>query len=293
MNEYNFKHNDLRELLGGSLKRNYNPTLDCLVVGSDEVFNCLQISPRVGFSVELLGQYPYATKKISYAASFGNTTLEKIIAKDKKDIISHCLDCFDSISVRDENSYEIVFNLLNKRPFVNLDPVLVWDFSSYLNTLNNPRDTKYMIVYTYPKRLSAEECSLIEKFARKRGLRILGINANYSFLDEMIYDSPLKILQYFAFAECVIADTFHGTLFSIINHKPFASIIRTSENGKYGNSEKLVDVLRRLNLTDRIIENINNIDSVFDVPIDYSSVDQVIATERINAYEYLKRSIFS
>ena len=35
---------------------NYNPTVDCLVIGSDEVFNCIQKNSNVGYSLELFGK---------------------------------------------------------------------------------------------------------------------------------------------------------------------------------------------------------------------------------------------
>ena len=39
-------------LLGISNEMNYNPALDCLVIGSDEVFNCIQKNSNVGYSLE-------------------------------------------------------------------------------------------------------------------------------------------------------------------------------------------------------------------------------------------------
>ena len=64
-------------LLGITDEMNYNPTLDCLVIGSDEVFNCIQKNSNVGYSTELFGKDNRADRLITYAASFGNTTLEK------------------------------------------------------------------------------------------------------------------------------------------------------------------------------------------------------------------------
>ena len=65
-------------LLGITDEMNYNPTLDCLVIGSDEVFNCIQKNSNVGYSPELFGKDNHAERLITYAASFGNTTLEKL-----------------------------------------------------------------------------------------------------------------------------------------------------------------------------------------------------------------------
>lgn len=38
-------------LLGITDEMNYNPTLDCLVIGSDEVFNCIQKNSNVGYDI--------------------------------------------------------------------------------------------------------------------------------------------------------------------------------------------------------------------------------------------------
>ena len=35
---------------------NYNPKLDALIIGSDEVFNCIQENKNVGYSLELFGK---------------------------------------------------------------------------------------------------------------------------------------------------------------------------------------------------------------------------------------------
>lgn len=53
-------------LLGISNEMNYNPALDCLVIGSDEVFNCIQKNSNVGYSLELFGKDNCAKKLITY-----------------------------------------------------------------------------------------------------------------------------------------------------------------------------------------------------------------------------------
>ena len=65
-------------VLGITPVMNYLPELDALVIGSDEVFNCIQSNPNVGYSLELFGKNHRAKKLLTYAASFGNTTMEKL-----------------------------------------------------------------------------------------------------------------------------------------------------------------------------------------------------------------------
>ena len=74
-NNYAKKH---YPILGINQEMNYLPELDLLVIGSDEVFNCIQNNANVGYSPELFGADNRAKRLISYAASCGNTTLEKL-----------------------------------------------------------------------------------------------------------------------------------------------------------------------------------------------------------------------
>ena len=71
---------DFRELyfpmLGMSEVRNPRAKEDVIVIGSDEVFNCLQTNPDVGYSRQLFGKDANADKIMTYAASFGTTTVE-------------------------------------------------------------------------------------------------------------------------------------------------------------------------------------------------------------------------
>lgn len=52
--------------------------VDTLVIGSDEVFNCLQPYP-VGYSKQLFGDGFEGNKLVSYAASFGSTRYEDLV----------------------------------------------------------------------------------------------------------------------------------------------------------------------------------------------------------------------
>ena len=65
---------------------------------------------------------------ITYAASFGNTTLEKLEKYQKAGEVGNLLKEFDAISVRDANSGSIVEQLTGKEPVYNLDPVLTYDY---------------------------------------------------------------------------------------------------------------------------------------------------------------------
>lgn len=280
------------DLLGINKEYNYNPHLDVLVIGSDEVFNCIQDNPNVGYSMELFGKNNNAKKLISYAASFGNTTSDKLKKYNVDGEIKELLSNFDMISVRDNNSFNIVAKLTDKNVCINLDPVLIYDYMNICSEIpNNVKEKNYIILYGYPGRFSQGECNVIKEYARKNNKKIFCIGGFQSVCDKLIDCSPFEVLAYFKNADAIITDTFHGTIFSIITKKNFVTLIRKSHGREYGNEEKLTDLLERLKLSNRIIKDMKNIENYFGKDIDYTEAYEVLNSERIKAKEYLKSNL--
>ena len=280
------------KLLGLTKEFNYNPKLDTLIIGSDEVFNCIQSNTNVGFSMELFGKDHNAKKLISYAASFGNTTIGKLKKYGKFDEIKRLIEKFDNISVRDTNSGKIINEMTEKNIYYNLDPVLIYGYVNECDKVPELNiNEKFMIVYAYSNRISKEESKHIKDFAKKNKLKIYAIGGAQSCANKFIDCSPFEVLAYFKNAEIIITDTFHGSIFSIINKKKFVTLVRKSIGNNYGNEEKLTDLLCRLKLEDRIIYDISELKKIANRDIDYSNTNKIIEEERVKAKNYLKKSI--
>ncbi len=279
---------NLYERLGVSKK--CRKPVDTLVIGSDEVFNCLQSNINVGFSKELFGIGFEYKKKISYAASFGNTTIEKIDKEKVTTYIKKWLRDFDSISVRDDNSLKICKELQVPNVCKNLDPVLMYDFKNEIIDQKTFIKEPYMIVYAYANRINENEKNIIISYAKKNNLALVSVGGYQKFCDYNIVLSPLEVLGLFKNCSCVVTDTFHGSILSIINKKKFAVIVRTSKTGNYGNSEKIDDLLRTLKLTDQVA-NYKNIEEILKKEINYDLVDTIIEKERKKARDYLEYNL--
>ena len=143
--------------------------------------------------------------------------------------------------MRDENSARIVEALTGQRPMVNVDPVLAYDYMSLESRIPKERqhEGKYVIVYGYGGRLNSEENELLRKYARSIGAEILCFGGVQECCDRFVDCDPFELLAYFRDAEAIVTDTFHGTIFALINNRPFATIIRRSVGHGYGNEEKL------------------------------------------------------
>lgn len=273
-------------ILGLNGTMNYAPALDVLVIGSDEVFNCVQGNPNVGFCPELFGQGHSAKKLISYAASFGNTTEEKLRQYGVADKVAGWLQGFDALSVRDRNSAEIVGALTGQAPPIHLDPVLMYDFAREAAAPAEVPKAPYMLLYGYSGRFTRQECAAIRRFADGRGLKIYCIGGVQQCCDRFVDVDPFAVLAWFRGADCVVTDTFHGTIMSVITHRQFAAVVR--ESG-YGNSQKLRDLLERLGLEDRALVGLGDLPGLLERAVDYGGTDAVILRERERTREYLSR----
>ena len=262
--------------------------LDMLVIGSDEVLNCVQSNPNVGFSPDLFGAGSEARRTITYAASCGNTTVEKLRAHGVAGEVASWLKNLDAVSVRDENTASVVRELAGAGSMRNLDPVLAWDFFGEENIPESPVEGRYMIAYAYSGRLKKEECAALRSYADERGLKVVNVGGVQGCCDEFLDLGPFEVLAAFRGAECVLTDTFHGTILSVIAERPFATVVRTRG---YGNAEKLTDLLARLGLESRASSSTADFGLLLDSAPDWEPVRALIAEGRQAARAYLVEQV--
>lgn len=276
-------------LLGIDKKMHYHTPVDVVVLGSDEIFNCLQDNDDVGFSKELFGVNQRAQKMITYAASFGNTTVGRLQQYHATEQVKQWLENIHVFSARDKNTGVVLQQLTNKTPMYHLDPVLVSDFSEQVTLHVQLKD--YIIIYAYPGRITPQEAEAIKAYAKKKQKRLLCLGGYLDFCDEYRICTPFEVLAYFQKADCIITDTFHGSIFSIITNRPFATLVRPTRNQSYGNEEKLTDLLSRLELTERICYQIEDVWDVLERPINYEKTNEIIQKEKARSREYLRKNL--
>lgn len=261
-------------------------TLDLLVIGSDEVFNCCQ-EAHWGYSTQLFGNIPedVARKVVSYAGSFGYTDLDSLKLYGVDSEIALHLKKLSAISVRDENSASIIKKLIGKDPLVHVDPVLAYGFHKELDAfMERPMATPYMVVYSYQGRIkSPKEIDEIRRWGQIKGLKIISVFCRYDWCDEAILPAnPVEVFRWFKFADSVVTDTFHGTIFSVITNARFATLLRES------NYNKLHYLLQSLALLDRVVDDRHSMIEVLSKEMDYSECCLKLNDARHQANTYLQ-----
>lgn len=277
------------DMLGLTKEKNYTPQLDALVIGSDEVFNCLQTNPDVGYSKQLFGAENNADKVITYAASCGNTTVERLNEFGVADEVGAWLKDIDVFSVRDANAKNVIETLTGKETVTHLDPVLIYHWREIDAIDIELKD--YIVVYAYTGRIKPNEAEIIKAFAKKHNKKIACIGEYQPFCDMYISADPFELLAYIKNADYIVTDTFHGTVFSIKLNRPFATILRSSEGNKYGNTEKLTSLLGKFNLMNRRVDTIENLEKIITTPVDFTEANKVIAEETERSVMYLREHL--
>ena len=266
---------------------NHSEKYDLCIIGSDEVFNCLQGAPW-GYTSQLFGNVSNANSVISYAASCGSTKYENVPDSVKRSIKAS-MNKFNRISVRDKNTYCFVTKFVHSKEInFNLDPALVSNFDEEIKNSRLPISSKlkYCLIYAYGYRINKkEEISGILSFCKKHKLVPITLGGPQAWCSRHINCSPFECLKLFKGAAFVITDTFHGTIFSLKYSDRFAVVIRES------NRNKLLDLVERTKVRNHVIASFSDLERVYGIEKDNDSVEGLINSGYDDCVAYLKGSL--
>ena len=254
--------------------------LDAIIIGSDEVF-----SLAVGPTPEFFGYNLPSKKVFAYAGCFGPTTVEDVRKVHCEDFVRDGLNSMVGLSMRDQNSIAIAKEFTGRDAELVVDPVILYGYKKELESLTSPGLSKYLLVYAYESRLNdPKEYQAILDFAHKKGLIVVCPGFFHKWADKNINTDPVELLRYFKYAECVVTDTFHGAVMSIITGRNLA--VKVRDNGN-----KLMNLLNEYGLSERVISDDWNIESVFANPQDNIFVASEVERRRKISMDYLGRMI--
>ena len=255
-------------------------SFDSIFLGSDIVWD-YSLEP-FNHDPMLFGNGFKATQINSYAASFGT------IKPDMKipEYVSSSIKKMKNISVRDENSADIVEQITGKRPTVVLDPAWIWNFDTDIN-IKAPKEENYLLIYGQDFTEGFIE-NLI-KYAKEHNLKTIALDCNsdsYNWCDKLIKQDeldPLEWIGYFKSAEAVATSTFHGITFGLIFNKRIAFCKTDFIIAKIGT------LLKKLKIYD-VFNNSDDVYSMLDYEWDYSYINEYMNKERNKSIDYLKKA---
>ncbi len=269
------------------------PEADCYVTGSDQVWAQLVSNPNNhAFFLGFGGQ---EIKRISYAPSFAMTEYPK----DLIPTLRCLLENFNAISVREYSGKEICHSAGVEAVKV-LDPTFLLSADDYKKMSVVDVKGKYVFIYSLNIR-NAEEIrwSELKAMTNKEGLTVKVTPASGYFEGtelfgdhvEYQYSTPAQWLGNLLGAEFVVTTSFHGIALSIILHRPFIYIPLEGKLAS-GNS-RAMDLLKDLNLCNRILTSENSYTDIVESQIDWDETESRLNKQRIDSMAYLVNALNS
>jgi len=253
--------------------------LNGVCIGSDEVF-ALHTGPTPAFfGYALPSDYVF-----SYAASFGPTVLNDIVERHCRSFVKYGINSLQAVSVRDNNSKEIIAELTERTPSLVCDPVLLYGYEKELQDTVKVNLDNFLLIYAYDNNMNdKDEVEKIRKFAKAKNLKIAGVGFYHKWCDCNINVDPVELLHYFKKAKYVVTDTFHGSVLSIVTNTNFAVIPRNNTN-------KLFNLLAEYNLSNRVIDG-DSVSKVLDHDINFDEVNAELVRRREESMAFVESCI--
>ena len=256
---------------------------DAVIIGSDEVF-----SIDVGCNKMMYGYGLGKIPVIAYAPAFGRTTEDLLKKYNCYDLVKNGLKNMYALSARDEHTKNMIFNMTGRQVPIVCDPVLLYRGGKFTVPIKKI-GKKYLLVYSYDRNMvDKEEIYNIKYYAKKHRLITVSLGTYHKWCDKNIVCNAQEWYSYFKYAECVVTDTFHGSVVAIKNHCNVAVFIRESIN-----AFKLESLLKETGLQSRRLKKVSvkNLEYVLSQPIDYEKVDKNIEDALIVSKQYLSKAL--
>lgn len=214
-----------------------NDNFDLIILGSDEIWNVetLVFRNSIFYGKDM-------DPVMAYAVSIGNSTNDEM-----KCIPTDYFYRIHPILARDRHTSEFLKSISIDAPVV-CDPTLLVDKSIFYRPYNHPllNNQSFLLIYTYG--LDEEIIDYLKKFAYENNLFIYSTCFKFEWCDGYFDCAALDFSEILRQASYVFTSTFHGTIFSILNHKQFISLPQ---------SRKTSDLLQELKISNRLINKDN------------------------------------
>lgn len=206
-------------------------------------------------------------KRVAYAASFAVDNWEYTEEETRR--YRKLAQKFDAISVRESSGIRLCKEFLNVDAQLVLDPTMLLEKEDYIKLVEEAGEKHSEgELFSYVLDKNPEKDNIINGIASKFGLRRYECMPLYpttyynvkNHPKDSIYPPVTKWLRSIMDASCVVTDSFHGTVFSIIFNKPFFVLINENRG-----SARFTSLLSLFGLESRIITEIEDVDERYEI----------------------------
>lgn len=232
------------------LKRNASQ-YKAVVVGSDQLWT----PGGLGSNFYNLMFVPDDVKKISYATSFGVSDIPWYQIKRTKEYLKR----INYLSVREVSGAKIIEKYAGKKAKVVCDPTLLLTCEEWKEMIPEKRLIEESYIFCYFLGENKKHRDIANELKEKTGLKIVTtpfldsfVKEDLNFGDEMRFDvGPNDFVNLIRGAEYILTDSFHGSVFSILNKKQFIILNRYDDNSSNSRNSRIDSFCTLLGVEDR------------------------------------------
>lgn len=268
-------------------KENYRS----VVVGSDQLW----LPVNVVADYYTLNFVPKGVDRVSFSTSFGVSSVPEKYEEAYKSFLNK----IDYLSIREEAGQKLIKNLTGRDATLVCDPTLLFNKDEWMMIQHKERFIKDKYIFCYFLGNNIEHRKFAERLKEKTGCKIVSLNhcdeyVKYSdvFADETPYNvGPSEFLNLIRNAEYVCTDSFHGTVFSLINNVKFFTFRRYSNNSKISTNSRINSLLNIVGLKDRLLVGDEDINNESGKIIDFDDVNDKLENFRNDSKAFLKQAL--
>lgn len=262
-----------------------------LLVGSDQIWHPLNLGSHF-YTLEWGTKYQH---RIAYAPSFGVSNIPTI---QKKGTIRYLND-FSFLSCREQAGVDIIKFMTGKEASLVLDPTLLHSAEDWDIMLHHPQKIiNEPYIFTYFLGNNPDQRDFVNRLKKETGIKIVFlphldeiISSDMNFGDFQLFNiGPSEFFSLIKNANYVCTDSFHGTVFSILNKKKFVTFNRYKE-GKGSTNSRIKSLFNILKLNSQHFSSNDSVEKLIKTNIDYNSVNNYLAEYRKQSIQYLNTAL--
>lgn len=264
-----------------------NDRYDVFVCGSDQIWSVLPVNYNPYYFLDFVKK-----PKLSYAPSLGTDRIPPETGAE----ISRLLKDFSAVSVRESRSAEQLSELLRREVAWVADPTLLHDRSFWTAFASGvaPIRGRYLLCYFLESRQWYFDRA--EALAKALHLKMILLPSRWEHLIRGCVETktvgPREFVAYFRDAACVLTDSYHGSIFSLLFEKDFQYLQRFRTDDPGSQNIRVTSLFDRLGLQDRIVTQDGGEMPPYNIP-EYDQIRQKTAQFRISSRQYLETSLDS
>lgn len=269
-----------------------------VVVGSDQLW----LPSNISADYYTLNWVPENVCKIALSTSFGISVLPKKYGE----IADKFLNRIDYVSIREVSGQKLIKQWANRDVPVVCDPTIMFTVDEWVKALKADGDgkrfadgNKYIFVYFLGN--NPWEREMVKRVQQETGYKIVQIahsdeyvKSDVGFADYTPYNvGPKEFEELIRDAEYVFTDSFHCSVFSMLNGKNFFTFPRYADDGPASTNGRLYSLLSLVKQEQRMVRKNDQFDvkAKMAEEVDYTVVHNELDNLRQFTWNWLTNAL--